>query len=509
MIWPNILISLICASGAVFSSRFLLHMFQLEGYKVPDFTRWLVRRPKVLLAHAGAAALALTMLIPPYFPPMSAAAFYAIGAVQMRRPPKKPLAWTARAKRLFTAHAVLCALIAFFFGPWMFPPLSFVLAAALMHPVEEGVKRWYFLDAKKKLAARSDLKRVGITGSYGKTSVKFMLGAILSEKYRVCVTPASFNTPMGLTRVIREQLLPEHQVLIAEMGAKHEGDIAKLCGLVHPTTGILTSVGPQHLETFGTIETITKTKYELIDALPADGTAVFAADGGHVDELYRKTTRVKAIRAGLESAQDLPLALTAQEITVTPQGSTFTLVTGDGRRAACAARVLGRHNIQNLVVCCAAAMSLGLSLEEAARGVARVEPVEHRLQLIPTTNGVTVIDDAFNSNPAGTRAALAVIAGFPGRKIVITPGMIELGAAEAEENRKFGENMADVCDVVILVGGARTKPMREGLEARGFAQENILTAADLDAAAALLAKVSRSGDVVLFENDLPDNYAGA
>lgn len=137
--------------------------------------------------------------------------------------------------------------------------------------VEKLISEMYFRDAQRKLRERPDLIKIGITGSYGKTSVKFILGTLLQEKYQTLVTPASFNTPMGVTRIIREKLRPAHQVFVAEMGARHVGDIREMCRLVHPTLGVLTSVGPQHLDTFKTLERIKQTKYELMEAIPQDG----------------------------------------------------------------------------------------------------------------------------------------------------------------------------------------------------------------------------------------------
>jgi UDP-N-acetylmuramoyl-tripeptide--D-alanyl-D-alanine ligase len=171
----------------------------------------------------------------------------------------------------------------------------------------------------------------------------------------------------------------------------------------------------------------------------------------------------------------------------------------------CTTRLLGKHNVQNILGCAAVAHALGLTLWEIARGIGKVEPVEHRLQLIPTSNGVTVIDDAFNSNPAGTRAALEVLRAFPGRKIVVTPGMVELGSAEEAENEAFGRAMADVADIAILV--ARNSPaMMRGLLEAGFNEENLIVTGKLSEATAALGSLRRVGDVVLFENDLPDHY---
>ena len=262
------------------------------------------------------------------------------------------------------------------------------------------------------LEARKDLIKIGITGSYGKTSTKFILAAILGEKYSVLPTPSSFNTPMGLTKVIRTQLEPHHQVFIAEMGARHVGDIKELCDLVRPEYGVLTSVGEQHLETMGNIETIASTKFELIEGLKPGGAAFFGADdGGWCDKLFARA-RGEKHRAGLGSGY---LSMYAEDITVGPSGSRFTLSDGEGGRVTCETKLLGKHNIQNIVLSCAVAKRLGMTMEEIARGVLRAQPVEHRLQLIKGANGVIVIDDAFNANPSGAAAAFEVLGSFPGK----------------------------------------------------------------------------------------------
>ena len=216
--------------------------------------------------------------------------------------------------------------------------------------------------------------------------------------------------------------------------------------------------------------------------------------------MYAKTTIDKTLAGLAENC-----AVRAEDVRVTTEGSTFSLVAPQGR-IACKTPLLGRHNIQNAVLCAAAALKLGLTLEQVAAGLAKVEPVEHRLQLIRGAGGVTVIDDAFNANPAGAKAAMEVLAGFPGRRICVTPGMVELGEEEKELNRIFGRQMAAACSIAILSGKKRSEPLHEGLREGGFAEENIHVVANLDEATALLARTTQPGDVVLFENDLPDNY---
>jgi UDP-N-acetylmuramoyl-tripeptide--D-alanyl-D-alanine ligase len=434
---------------------------------------------------------------------------------------KKPLVMTSRVKRLFAAialvYAVICgALCALdvlvlsgtvMLGLPLFLLLLFVTAGILTanliaSPVEKAVQRWYKNDARRILSGRDDLIRIGITGSYGKTSCKFILGTILAEKYDVLVPPASYNTPMGLTRVVREQLKNAHEVLIAEMGARHVGDIRELCDLVHPKYGLLTSVGPQHLETFGSVENIARTKYELIESLPADGCAFFPADSEICRGLYDKTGIEKYLFAvdynGSAEAR-------AENIRCGSFGSRFDLVIGE-ERIACETRLLGKHNIANIVGCACVAHRLGLSSAQIRLGIRKIQPVEHRLQLLSTSGGVSVIDDAFNANPSGVRAAMDVLTAFDGRKIVVTPGLVELGDRETEENRAFGQVMAGVADVVLLVGPKHTKPIYDGLVEAGFNADAIHVFKSLNEASEMLWKLAMPGDVVIFENDLPDNY---
>ncbi|MBR4081868.1 MAG: UDP-N-acetylmuramoyl-tripeptide--D-alanyl-D-alanine ligase [Clostridia bacterium] len=512
--------ALAVALGCLLASRGLIHYFQLESYQFPGYFRT-VKRNLIRCLIPGGILLAYGMLMRVLGGEMTlrfsdlclAAAYVAFGAaihqVMRRQKAKKALVFTARVKRLYAVALVVFTLIFWAAGSvsaWlMFAlpallPLLVALAGLLAWPVEKLISEMYFRDAQRKLKARPDLIKIGITGSYGKTSVKFILGTLLSEKYQTLVTPSSFNTPMGVTRIIREKLQPSHQVFVAEMGARHVGDIKEMCRLVHPLHGVLTSVGPQHLDTFKTLERIKKTKYELMDAIPADGCCFFPDDGGICRELYDRTTKEKRL-----CCVDGNADVWAEDITVSPAGSSFLLCTKE-EKIACQTRLLGRHNIQNILLAATVCLHLNMTLRQISRGIARLEPVEHRLQLIPSP-GVTIIDDAFNANPRGAEAALDVLGAFTGRRIIITPGMVELGEGEAAFNRSFGEKMAKNVDVAILVGRKHTQPIAEGLRSAGFPEENLHVVASLDEAAAMLRTIGRPGDVALFENDLPDNYA--
>ena len=301
---------------------------------------------------------------------------------------KKPMAFTPRMKRLYACLAVIClagSLILWALGVPPYPlfiavPYLALAAGYLMQPVENRINEGFKNQARAILKQRDDLIKIGITGSYGKTSTKFILAAILSERFRVLATPASFNTPMGLTRVIREQLDNTHQIFLAEMGARHVGDIRELVDLVHPTIGLITSVGPQHLETFHDIEIVANTKFELIEGVTeANGMAFFSMDNGWVSKLYDRAT-CKKFAAGLQGTN---LDMRADDITVGPSGSQFILRNAFGETVKCTTRLLGRHNIQNIVLASCCAEKLGMSMPEIARGIARIKPVEHRLPAHP------------------------------------------------------------------------------------------------------------------------------
>jgi len=221
---------------------------------------------------------------------------------------------------------------------------------------------------------------------------------------------------------------------------------------------------------------VANTKFELIEGLEPGGASFFGADdGGWCDRLFARAKGEK-YRAGVASGY---LSMYAEDIAVGPWGSRFTLADGEGGRVPCETKLLGRHNIQNIVLSCQVARRLGMTLPEIARGVSRAQPVEHRLQLIEGANGVTVIDDAFNANPSGAAAAFEVLAGFPGRHVVVTPGLVEQGEKEEELNCRFGQQMAAVADVAILIGPRRTQPIARGLLSVGFDQGQLHTVASL------------------------------
>jgi UDP-N-acetylmuramoyl-tripeptide--D-alanyl-D-alanine ligase len=500
-----------------------LHMLQLNAYRPERYLRWIRHNP----ALAWQAKDAYLLLAAPAFAlgrPLTGALLGAAVALLLwagrpERPVKKPLVMTARARRALTvafAGLAACAGVGqFCAGPagaacglgaaLAASPLLMLSAAALLLPLENGLHRRFFNRARRRLAERPDLVRVGITGSYGKTSVKTYLHTLLAEHTEVLMTPGSFNTPMGVAKVINESLRPAHRVFLAEMGARQSGDIAELCRLVAPRVGVVTAIGEQHLETFGDLAAVRRTKWELPSAIPPDGLVVVCGDDANVRaQLAAAPPAARVLTYGMEEGVDVR----AVDVTVSARGSAFRLLRPGRPPLAVETRLLGRHNVVNVCGAVAVATELGVPDDALRIGLRRLKPAPHRLELKPLPGRFTMLDDAFNSNPAGFSAALDTLRVMPGcRRFLVTPGMVELGGREETLNRELGRQAADCCDVAILVGSeTRTRPLREGLEEGGFPAAHLHRAETLDDAFALLARHARPTDVVLFENDLPDSY---
>ncbi|MCL1807152.1 MAG: UDP-N-acetylmuramoyl-tripeptide--D-alanyl-D-alanine ligase [Oscillospiraceae bacterium] len=467
------------------SVRFM-HMFQLSSYLFPGYWRWM---------KSEGAGFNLNYI--PFLP---------------RGKAKKPLKFTSRVWRLLVTQALLLAGIAV--GTWFIggklqifllifsffcTNILIPLANLLLWPVQKIINNWYIRDAQKRL--RPDLTVIGVTGSYGKTSVKTYIGQLLSVKYNILVTPESYNTPMGVVRTIREKLEPSHSVFVCEMGARHVGDIQEVCKIVRPRHGVLTAIGPQHLETFKSVENVAKTKFELIEALPPDGTAFLCWGSEHIRE---KGSGRPAVRYAV--SDDASLDVRAENLTANARGLSFDVITKSGEREGFTCGLLGRHNIENVTAAIAVALHMGVPLRELVPAVRGLKPAKHRLELLPKGGGLTVIDDSYNANPAGTAAALDALGLFPGTKIIITPGMVELGEIEETENRVFGGRIALVCDYAALVGEKQSEPILAGMLDAGFDKEKVKVFGSFNDAYQWAVSIQAEEKTILIENDLPDNY---
>ena len=496
-------------------AKYDIHMFQLASYRNSRYFHWLVPGNIISIKRLFAAAMLAGAFIPGYFGSgfasgVTAAAWFYCFSEKF----KTPLVYTMRVKRLFATNILLFAIIAtiavLFAGKWAMAAIGatlvlsnfiMLLANLVNTPIEKAINRHYYNDAKRIIESNKGLIVIGVTGSFGKTSTKNYLAGVLAEKYNVLVTPGNFNTLLGVIRTIREHLRPYHQVFIVEMGAKQTNDIKEICDLVHPTIGIVTAVGEMHLETFKTIENIQDTKFELINSLPAGGLGVINNDSQYISSYKGITSPCKLIRYAVDGNGDYK----ASNVKYGASGVSFTLNDGEQFNS----RLLGAGNLLNILAATAVADYLGVPVNKQKNAIARLQPVEHRLSM-KVANGITVLDDAYNSNPQGAKMALSVLKSFAvadgNKRIVITPGFVEMGTRQAAANKELGRTIAESCDYAIVVNATNRDAIKSGIDEGGLPREKYFLADSLNHAHAHLAQILRPGDVVLYENDLPDNF---
>lgn len=537
----------------LFAYRVLL-LYQLSAYRLKELRTAVKRkRPAYFLLSPIAASVcfAVCAAIYPFLRNDCFAVMLALpliagiaAAVNAHLSAKVKLAFTARLKRFITVFAIIAAILSAGLSV-MYPPLfalapifpgivAFLFAAIITSPIEKRRNARFVTAAKTVLAARADLIKIGVTGSYGKTTAKNLLSAFLSKEYSTCVTPGNYNTPMGIALTVRDELLADDEVFVAEMGARYRGDIRELCDVVSPSIAVITAIGTQHLETFGSEENLLVTKNELIEALPADGVAIFNGDNDGAIKLYDRCAKRRLISGSDEEAVQKLYALfstgdrrakckTAADVKPTEEevkalsrfdafygdicyaarGMEFTLVL-NGRAARITTALLGAHVPSMIAECALTANYLGISLEKIKFAASEVKAVAHRLELLYNGDDV-IIDDAYNGNEAGAQNALEVLSKFSPRiRVLITPGIVELGEHGEAANARIGELAAVSCDYAIFVGG-NASALARGAKSAGMNVDNVTEVRDLDGAIEKL-KTIKGEKAVLFENDLPDNY---
>ena len=516
-----------------------LQMLQQCHYMNDRFTTWIAGHrlvalpvPLLVLVIAYWALLVISFLFPMPSSVLSIGTIVigvlGLGMIKISsgvsKESKKPLKITARVWRIIATGSILMLLIAGLgslflkasgimllsqITGWLltfnlFAYLLMLLANQLNKPMENSIRLGFINDARRIVKESPSLDVIGVTGSYGKTSTKHALNAILSEQFNTLMTPESYNTPMGITITIRNYLKPIHSKFIAEMGAYKVGEINELCEIAYPKYGVLTSVGPQHLETFKSIDNVKQTKFELIEYLPEDGIGFINIDDENIRDYYENkfSGKCTVYTYGIEREADYR----ASDIMVSEKGTTFNVIFRDGSVHQFQTKLLGRHNIYNTVASIALGNELGIPVEKMQVAVRKMKPVTHRLELRRNGN-FTIIDDAFNSNPVGSKMALEVLGQMNGKRIVLTPGMVDLGTAQFELNKAFGTYMKDTCDYVILVGKKQTEPIQEGLKEVGFPEDQMTVAENLTEAFKVMYEVVEPGAFVLIENDLPELFA--
>lgn len=507
----------------VILNKHALHMFQQNRYECGRYHTWMKANPQIVFHDLKSVCIVYILVFALRYTSMNMdyvciGACILIGLLGINQERKqeyiKPLVYTGRVKR----QIVVLNLLEFVFFTWMytclhedihFVVLIFLLfvyqyiyvMAVCTSPIESLVKKWYLNDAKKILNSHSSLVKIGITGSYGKTTTKNVMKNVLSNEFQTLMTPASYNTPMGITRTIREMLKPIDEVFVCEMGADHVKEITYLMNFVQPSIGVVTSIGPQHLQTFGSFENIIYEKMQEIELLPSDGLGVLNYDNEYIRN-YNIKNNVAIVSYGIEQEN---VDYRAVNIRFTKTGSKFDVCYKD-EVIPFETKLLGELNILNILSAIAVSRHLNVSWSTIQKAVRDMQQVEHRLEMKRINNHL-FIDDAFNSNPSGSKMALDVLSRMEGCRFIVTPGMIDLGEIQDKVNYEFGMYMKDRCDVVILVGKKQTEKIYEGLRDSGFDMERVAVVDSVKQGFTLLYRKADQNDPILLENDLPDAFS--
>ena len=532
-IFQRVAASLLCATLFCLMTVKMLGAMQQSGYKNSTFLRWLEKRENMLfnrlcvLALCLALVSAVTSLCFCFLPLEAALLISALPFLilllaylyaEHKRALKVAIVKTGRFQRLFVCYFffTLCIsylLIAFlkFLAVWngsqlyaliayvpfalLVPCLPFILCLAnAATGVFENARNRKFVKRAGQVLNEKKIVRIGIVGSYGKTSVKNILKTVLSEKYAVVATPESYNTPIGIAKTVGLPEFENAEILIAEMGARKKGDIRELCELVKPDFAVFTGVCEQHIQTFGSIENVFAEKSEIIKsgAFTVCAESLKVSVGEAFEQEY------------IDEAVAFSGASIVENVQLLPTQTKFVLRLGEEKISVCT-RLLSRAAVENIALACSLAYEcLGLSLEEIARGVEKLQPVPHRLQLIQSA-GAYILDDGYNANVVGAREALETLARFTGKKCVVTPGIVECGVLEEKMNAELGRCIAEhAIDKIVLVGETLVSAVKTGYLQAGGKAENLCVVKTLDEAKAELAGWLGTGDCVLFLNDLPD-----
>ncbi len=521
--------------------------YQIEEYMSARYLRWMTAdRARLFPARPLAAAL-LGMAIGGLLAEAPSSALPAIVAIiagliavlpARQQEIKKAFAATQRMKRLLATawlaglagFAAALALVNLSFpletsltrifvmsgiglALFLLAPVWLVAGNMLMQPLEAALRRRYLRQAASTLS-KLNPQIIGITGSYGKTTTKHFLREILGLRGHVYATPKSYNTLMGISLAINRDLADDlrAEYFISEMGAYVPGEIARICQLTPPDIAIVTEVGPQHLERFGSLENVQKAKYELVKNLPADGVAVLNWDNPYVRAMaeagHPATIFTVSRELTLEAAREQGVDWLASDISETLEGLSFTVTRAQtGEQAHITTNLLGEHNVTNLLLCVAVASHEGAALRDIALRARSLQAAESRLVVNRSAAGVTIINDAYSANPKGVVSALKVLAMHEsGARLLITPGMIELGDLQEAENRKLGLLAARYATDIILIGKKQTEPIVRAIESTAFDRSRLQVFESLSESVDWYRNNLKAGDAVLFLNDLPDTY---
>jgi len=429
--------------------------------------------------------------------------------------PRKKIVWTSKAKAIFVLSFIIQIITAYSttslfqlplwtavmcFVVFMYTAFFFlVIANALLLPLDLFLKKQVLAKAKEKISRFPNLTIIGIAGSYGKTTMKEAVYSVLSQKYSVLKTPDNINTPLGISYVIEKKLDANIQFLIVEMGEYTSGDIRDICQIIKPHVGIITGINEAHLERMGSLQKTTETIFELAQWINSDGPLYLNADDKNIMRVYQLHVGKHSVELYKEPTQSVRYLEEGK-------GIEFRLATTT-RSYNLTTRLLGRYTLGTIMAAVMIGEKFDLSEKQILKAVELMIPHPHRLQLIEGNNNILVIDDSYNGNPAGVQAAIEVLSRFTKRrKIYITPGLVETGLKNTEIHYNIGVQLAAVTDKVILIKNSATPAIEKGLLAKGFSADDIIWFESAQAAHIGLAKITRPNDIILFQNDWPDNY---
>ena len=536
------------AAFLVFAARrglTYLHIFQQEEYDGPRFLRWMAaarafdkRATLPLLACWGAALAAPDATEWGAYAKWAAGlALLAVAAVEDNplKAAKKKLVLTARVKRILSVALGLTALygVALALCPaepaallpfWILGvqglPLALVTANASLAPVEARIQQGFWNEAHEKLLRLAPTV-IAVTGSYGKTSVKHILAHVLGCYHPTLMTPGSINTPMGISRIIREKLTDAHRFFIAEMGAYGIGSIARLCRLAPPDFAIITNVGPAHYERFKDLATVVRAKFELAHATVARGGRVVLPaallEHGHARDFAAANVGAVLLCAdadgGAGTIGTVGAGAAEPSVRVLEAGQDLSGIHArllyQGQEYEVRAPIHGMHHVDNVALAFAAACGVGVEPQRVVSALRSLPQIAHRLEVKPQPDGSVLIDDAYNSNPSGFASALNLLDLYrkSGRRgVLVTPGMVELGTLHDSAHAELGARAAACADVLLAVAPARIPTLVDAFRAAAGPDQLVVECADFAAARAWLAANIGPGDAVLLENDLPDLY---
>lgn len=399
-----------------------------------------------------------------------------------------------------SAFDVLVALVIFN----LLTPVIVSAVVLAVQPFFVMMRNGILKKATAKMAQFPNLKVIGITGSYGKTSTKEFLTTILSSKFNVLATPEHKNSEMGIAQTILNDLKPEHEIFIVEMGSYNKGGIKLLCDMVHPSIGIVTGVNQQHLATFGSLENLLSAEggEELVKSLPSNGLIILNGDNKYCLELYKKVQRInKKIYTVKKDFIDADIW--TEEVTVTTDSLSFLVNSRQKEMVHVNVNILGKQHVQNLLGAMLIAKEFGMSLEEISKACNNIEQKQAGMTLKTGVHSINIIDSSYSSNPDGVMADLEYLAIFPGKKVMVMPCLIELGQKSIEAHIQIGKKIAEACDLAIITTKDKFKEIQMGAVMSGMKESQILLCDKPNEILAHITTFCKEGDVVLLEGRVP------